>query len=72
MTLDTSVAKTTDLQALGREDLLGKRPQKTVIGPLEHLLTNYTKVPIRYVSKEESASDFRKAPQQLMEHFSKP
>lgn len=53
--------KTTDLQTLAREDFTGKRLQKTVTGPLEHLLTNYPRVPICYVTKEESMSDFSKA-----------
>lgn len=65
------MGKTMDLRALEKKDFIGKRSQKTVIGSLEHLLANYPRVPIHCVSKEESASDFRKAPQQLIEHFSK-
>lgn len=35
--------------------------EKTVIGPLEFLLTNYPGVAISYVTKEESVSDFSEA-----------
>lgn len=38
-----------------------KSLEKRVIGPLEFLLTNYPKVAISYVTKEESVSDFSEA-----------
>lgn len=43
-------------QRIKRENL-----EKTVIGPLEFLLTNYSRVAISYVTKEESVSDFSEA-----------
>lgn len=51
----------THLQTLGREDFAGKRLQKTVTGPTEHLLTNHPRGPVCYVTKEESVWDFSKA-----------
>lgn len=35
--------------------------EKTVIGPLEFLLTNYPRVAISYVTKKECVSDFSEA-----------
>lgn len=48
-------------QDLSKGELKRKNLEKTVIGPLEFLLTNYPRVAISYVTKEESVSDFSKA-----------
>lgn len=45
----------------GEKGLHRTRLQRTVTGPLEHLLTNYPRVCIFYVIKEETMSDFSKA-----------